>query len=89
MSHAVDEKTSSLYEAAMKLPRRERVRLVEQLIESLDGPLPTPARQAEIDAAWSTEIERRVRDVEEGRDELLSEAESADILRRLQAGQRP
>ncbi len=41
---------------AMALPPMDRTELVEQLLASFD----LPAR-AEIDAAWSTEVEERLR----------------------------
>src|SRR5688500_17959295 len=56
---------SEIIEAAMALPPEARAQIAEQLLASLD-----PA-QAEVDAAWEAEIDRRVREVEEGRVTLL------------------
>lgn len=52
--------------AALELPPESRAMLAAHLIESLDGP-----GQLDIDAAWSEEVERRVRDIDEGRVELI------------------
>jgi putative addiction module component (TIGR02574 family) len=49
---------------ALGLPIRERARLAEQLIASLD-------EDSEIEAAWAEEIERRMQEVRDGRVELL------------------
>jgi putative addiction module component (TIGR02574 family) len=78
--------TNQFIATALALPPEDRAMIVTELIRSLSGPQPSPAEQAEIDAAWSVEIERRVRDVEEGREELL---DGDEIYRRLRAGQRP
>ncbi len=50
---------------AAELPESDRATLAGVLIESLD-PSPTP----EVKAAWSREIERRVREIEAGEVEL-------------------
>lgn len=55
-----------LIREATELPESDRATLAGVMIESLD-PRPTPA----VKAAWSREIERRVREVEEGTVELL------------------
>jgi putative addiction module component (TIGR02574 family) len=54
-----------IVDAAMALPAEARAQLAEQLLDSLD-----PAR-SEIDAAWAKEVELRIREVEEGRAELV------------------
>ena len=52
---------ADLAEQARSLPAEERSRLVDLLLESLhDSPL------AEVEAAWATEIERRVAAYERG-----------------------
>jgi putative addiction module component (TIGR02574 family) len=40
--------------------------LADQLLASLDGP-----NQKEIDAAWAEEIERRIREIDEGKVETI------------------
>jgi putative addiction module component (TIGR02574 family) len=51
----------TVLEAALTLPVDERAELAREIIASLDGP---PDEGA--DDAWIVEIERRVREVEEG-----------------------
>jgi putative addiction module component (TIGR02574 family) len=46
--------TESLSAAAKKLPPRERLALVEQLLDSLDAP------DRSIDALWTAEAESRL-----------------------------
>ncbi|HEY4641610.1 MAG TPA: addiction module protein [Thermoanaerobaculia bacterium] len=56
-----------LFREAAELPENDRAALAGMLIESLE-PAPTP----EVKAAWSREIERRVREIDEGSVELVS-----------------
>ena len=56
-----------LFREAAELPEDDRATLAGLLIESLD-PKPTP----EVRAAWSREIERRVREIDEESVELSS-----------------
>jgi putative addiction module component (TIGR02574 family) len=56
-----------LIREAAELPDSDRATLAGVMIESLD-PKPTAA----IKAAWSREIERRVREIDEGSVELIS-----------------
>ena len=61
---------------AMALPPMDRAELVEQLLASFDFPA-----RAEIDAAWSTEAEDRLRAYERGD----MEAQPAEVVfRRIQ-----
>jgi len=48
--------------AALSLSPNERAMLADHLLTSLDGP-----NQKEIDAAWSEEAERRMREIDEGK----------------------
>ena len=52
-----------LEKEAMELPPRSRVRLAEKIIESLDD-FADPTLEAE----WNDEIERRVREIESGKE---------------------
>ncbi len=61
---------------AMALPPMDRAELVEQLLASFDFPA-----RAEIDAAWSTEAEDRLRAYEQGDMEALS---AEVVFRRIQ-----
>jgi putative addiction module component (TIGR02574 family) len=51
---------------ALALPPEERAVLADRLLASLDGP-----NQKEIDAAWAEEAERRSREIDEGKAELI------------------
>jgi putative addiction module component (TIGR02574 family) len=53
-----------------QLPREERERLVDELLESLNEPAAT-----EPDAAWSAEIERRLAAYDRGEVQALSAEE--------------
>lgn len=55
-----------LIREAVELGESDRATLAGVMLESLD-PRPTP----EVKAAWSREIERRVREIDEGTVELL------------------
>ncbi|HJT65387.1 MAG TPA: addiction module protein [Pyrinomonadaceae bacterium] len=65
-----------IWRAALELPPNARAMLAGHLLESLDHP-----EQTEIDAAWSEEIERRIRDVDEGRVRLIPGEEVLAELR--------
>jgi putative addiction module component (TIGR02574 family) len=66
---------NEILEAAMSLPPEARAQIADQLLASLD-----PA-QAEVDAAWEPEIERRVREIEEGRVQLVPHDEVMSHVR--------
>ena len=51
----------AILEAALRLAKSERVQLAEQIIASLE-----PEDEAEVDAAWVAEIERRFQELERG-----------------------
>jgi putative addiction module component (TIGR02574 family) len=55
-----------LFDEAVRLPQNDRATLAGLLIESLD-----PAPEADIEAAWSREIARRVADLDAGRVEPI------------------
>jgi len=55
-----------LFREASTLPENDRATLAGLLLETLD-PQPTP----EVKAAWSREIKRRVREIDEGSVELV------------------
>jgi len=52
--------------AALSLSPGERAMLADHLLTSLDGP-----NQKAIDAAWAEEAERRAREIDEGKVELI------------------
>lgn len=55
-----------IFRDALTLSPGERAMLVDHLLSSLDGP-----DQKEIDAAWAKEAERRMRQIDEGKVELI------------------
>jgi putative addiction module component (TIGR02574 family) len=61
---------------ALALPPDERAWLAEELIASLDQ-----HRDAEIEAAWAAEIERRIAEVELGEAETVSWEEARARIR--------
>jgi putative addiction module component (TIGR02574 family) len=52
--------------AALALPPGARAMLADHLLVSLDGP-----NQKQIDAAWAEEVERRIREIDEGKVETI------------------
>jgi putative addiction module component (TIGR02574 family) len=74
-------KQAVLLRDAIALPPKVRATLAEQLLDSL-----TPGGQAENDAAWAEEAERRLGDYEDGK---AAPVPAADVFRRLlRKGQR-
>ena len=76
---AADKKIDTFEEimrSALALPAGARAVLADHLLESLDGP-----DQKEIDAAWAEEIERRIREIDEGRVKLIPGDEGLAELR--------
>lgn len=68
---------SSIEEKALALPVQERARLIERLLESLDT---LPEQEAE--ALWLEAAERRAREIDEGKVQLVTPEE---LERRVQA----
>jgi putative addiction module component (TIGR02574 family) len=58
--------TDSIIAAALALEPETKVKLAEQLLESLD-----PPDQVEIDAAWAQEAERRIEALECGEERTV------------------
>ena len=83
---------NDVFSAALALPSKKRAELAHRLLRSLDGPEPTPAEQAEIDAAWVKEIGRRTREIDEGRMELIPAeevfAEAQVVIRKVRASRK-
>ena len=61
---------------ALSLPPDERAWLAEELIASLDE-----GQDAEIQAAWAAEIEKRIAEVESGETETVSWEEASARIR--------
>lgn len=56
-----------VFQEAVQLPERDRATLAGLLIETLD-----PVSEADVEAAWSEEIKRRLAEVDAGNVELIS-----------------
>jgi putative addiction module component (TIGR02574 family) len=56
----VDWNADALVEHMLTLPPHDRARLAELLLASLEGADP------DVEAAWATEVQRRVRELEQG-----------------------
>lgn len=67
MPQAMARDLKELFREAAQLPDNDRATLAGLLIESLD-PQPTP----EVEAAWDREIERRIKEIDDGAVELVS-----------------
>jgi hypothetical protein len=61
----------SLLEQALRLPDAERGKLAMQLLRTLEPEDEDGVSKEEWEAAWSAEIDRRVREVDDGSAELL------------------
>jgi len=75
-------RAQDIVKAAVKLPEKERVRVVEELLASLDT-----APDEDIDSAWAAEIQRRSREIKEGSVQPLPwKAVKARARRRVRGG---
>ena len=70
MSTAIEE----VLKEALRLPPRQRAAVAGELLSSLHRP------DAEIEAIWSEEVEKRVRAFDEGRIDAITEEEFFDEL---------
>jgi hypothetical protein len=61
----------SLLEQALRLPDAERGKLAMQLLRTLGPEDEDELGKDEWEAAWSVEIDRRVREIDDGSAELL------------------
>lgn len=73
--------------ALLALDQRDRAAVIHRGLQSL-GPEDANVDQSEIDAAWRTELRRRIDDVESGKVELLDVDESHAQLRAELAARR-
>lgn len=64
--------------AALALTHEERAELVDRLFFSLDD-----EEQKAIDSAWTVELERRLKDLKEGRAKLIP---GDEVMRSLREG---
>ncbi|HEX7843922.1 MAG TPA: addiction module protein [Kofleriaceae bacterium] len=70
-----------LLQDVLALPREDRARLANALQESLGLDGEQPPGEAEWEAAWATEIERRLGDFDEGRTTAISYEEFKSRMR--------
>ncbi len=60
-TRGVTDEAKKLLEEAMKLPVRQRARLVSSLIDSLEE-----SDEADVEQAWIEEVHKRARELETG-----------------------
>ena len=72
------DQVSELVKRGRALAPEDRERLVDQLLESLNEPA-----AAELNAAWETEIERRLADYDRGTVQAIDAAEVFAKARRI------
>jgi putative addiction module component (TIGR02574 family) len=68
--------SEALFTAALTLPPAEREELAERLLRSLDE-----ADSATLSPAWKAEIERRLKEIDDGTAELVDGEEVMEWLR--------
>ena len=73
--------TKDVRALALELPLPERAELARDLLASLDEPFDDPAK---VEAAWLAEVERRLKEVDDGKATLVEWDEvRAEVLSRL------
>lgn len=77
----MNRRFEKLRDAALDLPVEERSSLAEQLWDSA-----RTAREQEIDAAWMVEVERRLKEIEDGTATLIP---AEKVFRELRAKDAP
>ena len=74
-TRTMTDEAKQLLEEALKLPVRERARLVSLLIESLDE-----KDEDDVEEAWIEEVQKRARELETGKVQGLTWAEARRIM---------
>lgn len=74
-NRGVTDEAKKLLEEAMKLPVRQRARLVSSLIDSLEE-----SDEADVEQAWIDEVHKRARELETGQVRGLTWAEARRIM---------
>ncbi len=69
-----------LIATAMQLPLSQRVALANAMLNSIDSANDSDTTQDEIDAAWDTEIGRRIEDIDSGR---VKTVPSSEVWKRI------
>jgi putative addiction module component (TIGR02574 family) len=76
--------TDELLAEALRLTRADRSRVAEELLASLEEP------DDEVATAWATELERRCKDVAQGRVQTTSwDTARSEILKELEQRRAP
>lgn len=79
----------TVLEQALQLSDDERGELIAQLLRSLEPPDADTLTEDEWQAAWSSELDRRVREVRSGDVQLVDGDEALAQVRRSLASRRP
>ena len=82
----MSNQTEQVLQQALRLSQRERAALVAELLRTLDDEGDEGLTQEEWEEAWSAEIDRRVREIREGKAELI---DGDEALERVRAGLKP
>ena len=78
--YLVNVRAKKIRDEALELPTKARAKLAHDLLVSLeDEPLESPEN---VEKAWAAEIDRRIKDVKEGRAKLIP---ADEVLRRVRA----
>src|SRR5215831_3995371 len=77
----MSNQTRQVLEQALRLPRRERTTLVAELMRTLDADGGEGLTKEEREEAWGAEIDRRVREIREGKAELIDGDEALKMVR--------
>lgn len=78
----------TLLEQALRLPDEERGTLAARLLRTLEPDDGGEVTGADCEAAWSTEIDKRVREVDEGTELLDGDAVLSEARDRLASQRR-
>lgn len=74
-TRGVTDEAKKLLEEALKLPVRQRARLVSSLIDSLEE-----TDEADVERAWIDEVHKRARELETGQVQGLTWSEARRIM---------
>lgn len=74
--------SSTIEETALSLPPRERAKLAERLLESLDNESLDNLPERDVEALWLDVAERRAREIDQGQVQLVTPEE---LERRVRA----
>lgn len=74
--------SSTIEEKALSLPPRERAKLAERLLESLDNESLDNLPERDVEALWLDVAERRAREIDQGQVQLVTPEE---LERRVRA----